>query len=225
MKIAELSARSGMANSTIKLYMRNGMLPRGARTAANQATYTSDHLRRLSLIRALREVGGLSMNQTQRVVAAIDERSIDPLRLTAAVLDATARPAPAAVGTQNEREAAYRDVDAFLAKRRWPVREGSSARREVADALVALRIFVEPGLSAEAFGPYARAAEEMAAVEFRSLRHQRGSADEAIEAAVTGTILWERVFVALRRIAHERLATRRRRTNTEPAKRTPRPRP
>lgn len=208
MKIAELSARSGTTISTMKLYLRSGMLRRGARTAANQATYTDEHLRRLSLIRALREVGGLSLDQTQRVIAAIDQKSVEPLTLMGAVIDATTRPAPAAVGTEDEREAAYGDVDAFLAERGWPVRQGSSARRDVADALAALRMFVQPGLPADAFEPYARAAEEMAAVEFGSFRQQRRSPDEAIEAAVTGTVLWERVFVALRRIAHERLATR-----------------
>ncbi len=46
MRISELSRRSGVSIPTIKYYLRDGLLPAGRATAANQADYDEDHLRR-----------------------------------------------------------------------------------------------------------------------------------------------------------------------------------
>jgi hypothetical protein len=45
---------------TIKYYVREGLLPPGQLASPNQTQYDNSHLRRLRLIRALTEVGGLS---------------------------------------------------------------------------------------------------------------------------------------------------------------------
>src|SRR2546422_2141244 len=73
MKIAELSRRSGVSGPTIKYYVREGLLRAGELTSPNQAHYDDTHLRRLRLIRALVDVGGLSIAATREVLAAIDE--------------------------------------------------------------------------------------------------------------------------------------------------------
>jgi len=64
LKMAELSARSGIAASTIRHYLRLGLLPEPLRTAPTMAYYGPEHLERLLHIRrrlqagaALREVG------------------------------------------------------------------------------------------------------------------------------------------------------------------------
>lgn len=75
MRMAELSKRSGIGVSTIKFYLREGLLPSGERTQANQAQYDDGHLARLQLIRALSEVGRLSLAEIGRVLEAADSES------------------------------------------------------------------------------------------------------------------------------------------------------
>src|SRR5260370_17144359 len=70
MRIAELSRDSGVPVPTIKYYVREGLLPPGELTSPNQAQYNDAHLRRLKLIRALCDVGGLSVAAMRDLLAA-----------------------------------------------------------------------------------------------------------------------------------------------------------
>ena len=72
MRLAELSQRADVPRSTIKFYIREGLLAQGAVHAKNQASYGSQHLERLELIRALREVAGLPLEAVARVTAQLD---------------------------------------------------------------------------------------------------------------------------------------------------------
>jgi DNA-binding transcriptional MerR regulator len=76
MRMAELSRRSGVSVPTIKYYLREGLLPAGAVTSPNQADYGNGHLRRLRLIRALIDVGGLSVAAAREVLGAVDDPSV-----------------------------------------------------------------------------------------------------------------------------------------------------
>src|SRR3954469_3247740 len=71
-RIAELSRRSGVSVPTIKFYLREGLLPPGTPTGRNQASYDGAHERRLRLLRALVEVGGLSTAALRQVLLAVD---------------------------------------------------------------------------------------------------------------------------------------------------------
>jgi DNA-binding transcriptional MerR regulator len=75
MRMAELSAESGVPVATIKYYLREGLLPPGERTSPNQARYDRQHVRRLKLVRALLDVGGLSIAGVREVLAGIDEQA------------------------------------------------------------------------------------------------------------------------------------------------------
>ena len=70
MRMSELSRRSGASVTTIKYYLREGLLPAGRQTAATQAEYDEQHLRRLRLIRALTGVRGLSVSTTRDLLDA-----------------------------------------------------------------------------------------------------------------------------------------------------------
>jgi DNA-binding transcriptional MerR regulator len=76
MRIAELSRVSRLPVATIKYYLREGLLPQGELTAANQADYSALHLHRLRLIRVLTQTGGLSLAATREVLAAIDDATL-----------------------------------------------------------------------------------------------------------------------------------------------------
>src|SRR6478752_6940457 len=69
MRMKELSEVSGVPVATIKFYQRERLLPAGERTHPNQSVYGDEHLRRIRLIRALIEVGGLSV-----AAASVDDR-------------------------------------------------------------------------------------------------------------------------------------------------------
>src|SRR5438105_27350 len=78
MRIGELSRRTGVPVATIKFYTREGLLPPGERTSPNQVAYADAHVRRLKLVRAMLEVGGLSVAAARDVLAEVDatERSL-----------------------------------------------------------------------------------------------------------------------------------------------------
>src|SRR5260370_27828727 len=78
MGIAEVSRDSGVPVPTIKYYVREGLLPPGELTSPNQAQYTDSHLRRLKLIRALCEVGGLSVAAMRHLLAAAGSPATSP---------------------------------------------------------------------------------------------------------------------------------------------------
>ena len=72
MRMAELSTTSDVPVATIKYYLREKLLPAGESETANQARYSTTHLDRLRLIRALIDVGGLSVASARSVLRAID---------------------------------------------------------------------------------------------------------------------------------------------------------
>jgi DNA-binding transcriptional MerR regulator len=72
MRIAELARRGGVGVSTVKYYLSIRLLPPGAVTARNQATYGEEHVYRLFLVRTLLETGGLSVARARAVLEAVD---------------------------------------------------------------------------------------------------------------------------------------------------------
>ena len=73
MKIAELSQRTGAPVATVKYYLREGLLPAGAPTAVNQADYDDAHVRRVKLVRALVEVGRMTIAEVRQVLDAVGD--------------------------------------------------------------------------------------------------------------------------------------------------------
>src|SRR5215218_9481436 len=73
MRISELSRVSGVPVATIKYYLREGLLPAGVPTSATSADYDERHVDRLSLIRALVDVGRLPIARVREVVTALDQ--------------------------------------------------------------------------------------------------------------------------------------------------------
>lgn len=72
MKVSELARTTGVPVPTIKYYLREGMLMLGHRMSANQAWYDHGHVRRLRMIRALVDLGGLSIAAVKAILAAIN---------------------------------------------------------------------------------------------------------------------------------------------------------
>ena len=148
--IRELAARSGVPVATIKFYLRDGLLPRGAAISATHALYGERHVRRLGTIRTLSTIGGLRLREVAAVVAAIDGGATSAV----AALAAAGRGDEA---HDEDAEAAH-EVDRFVDEELgWRVAPDAPARRDLALALSALR---RSGRADDVavFRPYARAA-------------------------------------------------------------------
>jgi DNA-binding transcriptional MerR regulator len=203
-RISELSEATGTPVPTIKYYLREGLLDRGSPTAPNQADYGEEHVRRLRLIRVLMNVGELSVADVRAVVDALSDETT-PVHQVVGLAQYALGPQPTAANENVRR--AEKEVDAFLAERKWRVHQGAPARRALAEALVSLRSLGQDATT-ELFAPYADLADELASWELDFIPAQ-GSRSAIVEAAVVGTIVFEAVLTSLRRLAHEHHSERR----------------
>lgn len=205
MRMAELSQRSGVPVATIKFYRREGLLAPGAATAPNQAVYGDAHLDRLRLIRVLREVADLPVAALRDVVAAIEDRDRS-LHEVVGTAHAALDPAAHADVSPTARARA----DRVIADAGWQVSDRAPARASLARALEAVE---ELGLSTdpEVMARYVAAADAVAAAEVESAlgADASDSRDAVVARVVAGTVLFEHVLVALRRLAQEHHSSRR----------------
>jgi DNA-binding transcriptional MerR regulator len=198
--MAELSRETEVPVPTVKYYIREGLLPSGSPRAPNQAEYGQDHVRRLRLIRVLREVGGLGITQVRRVLEAIDAEKLSLHEVLGRAHHALA---PSEEPTEPSRELARakEKVDRFIEDLEWRVSADAPARWTLAVALLALeRLWGVQG--PETFLPYARVADRVAASELAS-RPPNDSVPGTVEWMVVGTVVYEAVLTALRRLAQE----------------------
>lgn len=205
MRVGELSRRSGVAIPTIKYYLREGLLAPGVATAANQADYTEEHVRRLRLIRALIDVGGVSVAGARDVVGALEADETDPLQLLGDAQTAIA-PKHRPGRETPEWQAARERVIALVTAREWLVPRDSAAIDLVADALAAGGHLGVAELCRN-LDRYADAAVQVAAMEVRDVI-DRGDPASRMELVVLGTILGEALFSSLRMLAHQHESAR-----------------
>jgi DNA-binding transcriptional MerR regulator len=206
MKVSELSDRSGLPVQTIKYYIREGLLPKGAATAATRAEYDDRHLDRLRLIRALREIGDLSIASVKRVVGAVDDGKVglhDLLGKAQYALGPVAERHPEDAGWR----AARADVDAIVAELGWRVRPDAPTRDLLTQAFVALRRLGLPIVLTE-LRPYIEAATIIAEHEVGAVPIE-GERGRAVQTSVATNVLYEQVLLALRRMAQENASARR----------------
>ncbi len=203
MRMAELSNRSGVAIPTIKFYLREGLLPAGQRTSPNQSTYDGSHLERLRLIRALTDVGGLSVGATRDVLGAIDADI--PLDWAFGIAQRAATPLGHEV-TPVATEASM-VIDELIASRGWRVVPDNPGRRMAARVIESYRAVGQVELTAS-LSAYADAAAIVAEADLASVSERP---DRALmtETVVVGTVLGDALFAGLRRIAQEHVSHRR----------------
>lgn len=203
MRISELSRESGVPVATIKYYLREGLLPPGASTAVNQASYGDEHLRRLRLIGVLTDVGGLRLRTVARVLEAVDDEGLSTHHMLGVAHHALG-PEPT---DDADLEPALTDVARLLAARGWQVSDQAPSRRALAHALCTLRRLGRNPDHA-VLDRYADAVDQLASKE---VPHATATVPrtEAIENLVIGTIVYEAVLIALRRLAQEHHSAQR----------------
>jgi DNA-binding transcriptional MerR regulator len=212
MRIGELSRRSGVAVPSIKYYLREGLLPPGAARARNQAEYDETHVRRLRLIRALLDVGGVSVAAARDVTDALDRDDLAAHDLLGVAHHAVAprRPHRDSGGWAVARS---RAAD-LAAARGWRVRPDAPALDQLADVLVAIDDLDVIELR-DSLPTYAATAEALADVELVNVIARRDR-ERMVELVILGTVLGEALFAALRLLAHEDASARQLGEGTTP---------
>ncbi len=202
MRMSELSRVSGVPIPSVKYYLREGLLPAGHRTSANQADYGEEHVGRLRLIRALLDVGGLSVATAREVLAAVDDRELPLAAVFGTAQRSVSRadlysvPSP---GPAEER------IDALVAERDWHVSPDNPGRIGAAGVVDAFLRINRPELVG-LLDRYAEAAEIVAHADLAAVAGQRDVAGMA-ETVVAGTVLGDAMFAALRRMAQEHVTS------------------
>ena len=200
MRISELSSRSGVPVPTIKYYLREGLLQRGELSGPNQAAYDESHVRRLRLIRALIEVGGISVAAAKTVIEAID--SDLPVEQTFGIAQ---RAVSEEVDPASLDAAAVAAVDAALGG--WHVSPENPGRLAAARTLHAFAAAGQRDLRGWV-QRYAEAALLVAAADLDEVDAREGRLDKA-ELVVVGTALGDALLSGLRRAAQEHVSAER----------------
>ncbi|TDU89917.1 MerR-like DNA binding protein [Kribbella voronezhensis] len=200
MWIAELSRQTEVPVATIKYYLREGLLPAGESVGATRARYDESHVRRLRLIRALVESGGLSLARVRGVLAAVDEESQQMHAVLGAAHGALLPESIEASPESLER------VGELLDDHGWLVDDQSPDRALLANALDALDRVGHP-LDSTLLDSYLMAAEQVGDADVAHL--PAGDRAETVEATVVITALGGPVLLALRRLAQQNASARR----------------
>ncbi len=201
MRISELSRTSGVPVPTIKYYLREGLLPSGERTGRNQADYGDEHLRRLKLVRALVDVGGLSIAAVGDIIGVLESSDIVTHQVLGVVQRSMGPDEPLAVD-----RAAQDEVHAFLTSRGWGGMANDPAVRALEGVLTTARRLGHHRF-AEQFAAYADASVGIARQDFDYvLLHSR--VDDVLESMVVATVLGDAALAALRRLAQRDASAR-----------------
>ncbi|MDT7743348.1 MAG: hypothetical protein QOE59_2426 [Actinomycetota bacterium] len=201
MRVGELSRRSGVSVASIKYYLREGLLPPGERTSPNQAAYDEAHVHRLRMVRALIDVGGLSVAATRDVLAAVDDPDV-PLYVALGRASSTTTAQDDPADDQDEaRAAAERTLAAAVDERGWAVSDENPAWRTAVGVLATYARLGDDDLSAQ-LGLYMQVMEEVARREV-AVVVDRGDRARTVEGVVVGTVLGDTLLAAVRRLAQQ----------------------
>jgi DNA-binding transcriptional MerR regulator len=198
MRISELAEASGVALPTVKYYLREGLLPPGRAVSSRLSEYDEEHLRRLRLLRVLREVGDVPVSRLRALAEAV-EAGQEPFDLLQQTAEALAPPPPPAGPARRQ---AREDADLVITEAGWRIHPRSPDRENLAAAMEALATFGWGHGARGGLRPYVEAADTLARHEIAGLDTSHGGA-ALLEQMVLGQVLLGHVLDVLRRLAEE----------------------
>ncbi|MGO9929092.1 MAG: MerR family transcriptional regulator [Mycobacterium sp.] len=200
MRVSELAEQTGVSVATVKYYIRERMLAAGDPAGPRRATYDDSHVQRINLIKALTGPAGLSVSQVKAILQIIDEpRSSLDDRLagaTAVLADGVD------TGTGDESFPRARQIVGWLGE---PYRAEPPAAALLESALHAVET-AGFELHPDQFAIYG---EHMLAIAASEIANIPTDPAEAVRYAVLGTVLFEPVLAAIRRLGQQSLVKRR----------------
>lgn len=201
MRVSELAEHTGVSVATVKYYIREGMLAAGDPAGPRRATYDNSHAQRIELIKALTGPARLSMSQAKAILEIIDEPKSSLLdRLAGATRLLTDEPG-ASVGNDGGSYPRARQAVGWLGE---PYRAEPPAAALLDSALHAVEA-AGFQLHPDQFAVYG---EHMLAIAASEIDNLPTNPAEAVQYAVLGTVLFEPVLTAIRRLAQQSLAKR-----------------
>jgi DNA-binding transcriptional MerR regulator len=198
-RVSELAKQTSVSVATVKYYIREGMLAAGDPTGPRRAAYDNSHVQRINLIKALTGPAGLSVSQVKAILRIIDEPESslnDRLAAATAVLADGAD-----TGTDESYPRARQVVD-WLGE---PYRAEAPAAALLESALHAVET-AGFELHPNQFAIYG---EHMLAIAASEIANIPTDPAEAVQYAVLGTVLFEPVLTAIRRLGQQSLVKRR----------------
>lgn len=199
MRMSELLKRSGMPLATVKYYLREGLLAPGETVGATMADYGEEHVRRLALIRALTEVVGLPIAGVRTIVGLIDEPEADRFGTLGRAIEVL----PPAVEADPDGD--YPRARAALEEIGQLYDPGYAAVAQFERGLAAAEAVGLP-MGRERLHGYARHIMAIAEIDLAQL--PGADTPRAVEYSVLGTAVYEPILAAMRRLAHQDLASR-----------------
>lgn len=195
MRISELAVETGVSVSTLKFYLRERLMAPGEPISATQSSYGADHVQRVRLIRALTEVGGLSVASCRQILEAL----ANPPEEIGDLLSAAHRALPGLGADQPESES----VRSFIKALGWRVGSQSPARRSLSAAVQAAQDAGVP-MPAEAVDAYAKASMTIAEADVTVLLREP-DVEHMLQLMAVGTVMNDAILSALRRLAQEHI--------------------
>jgi DNA-binding transcriptional MerR regulator len=199
MYVSELAAYADVPVATVKYYLRAGLLPPGEVVGPRRAVYDQTHLRRLKILRMLREVGGIPVATLQQVMDAVDDAERRPHEVLCLVADALTDTAP----DLTPDPASQAMVDTALDEVGWSgVRADAVARRQLA-ALVRLLTAEGPlSIGHDTLAFYVRLTDALCRAEIDFIEDSDSRAG-TLEDMLAGEAVFGQVLALLRRMGHE----------------------
>lgn len=205
MKLSELSTVTTCPIPTIKYYLREGLLEPGRPLNGTTSEYDESHVRRLVMIRVLREVGNLPVAAVKDVLTAIDDadRGVHDVLASAVHALGPQRDLP----ERQALEPARTEVVDWLRSAGWEFSPDAPSIDVLTLALQAVREFWGTA-GPEIFDRYRVIADEIGRGDLEQIDGIE-DLDVAITQMAVGTIVWEQALIALRRLADENHSRRR----------------
>jgi DNA-binding transcriptional MerR regulator len=198
MLVSELAERADVPLATVKYYLRAGLLPPGDVVGPRRAEYDETHVRRLQILRALREVGGAPVSALQTIIDAVDDGSQPVHEVLCQISDALSPPLPVDGPGDEAREM----VDDAIARAGWTgVRPDAAARVRLAE-LIQLVSGDLLTVDEEILGYYAKLADELSRMEIAMVDTTKDRAG-MLEDMVAGEAVFGEILTLLRRLGHE----------------------
>jgi len=129
LRIGELAARTGLTAATIRYYEQIGLLPGGPRPRRSHRIYTEADVERLDLLRRLRDLLGVSLEELHEIAAAEETNLALPARLAHAtsaadrmqLVDEALQQADAVLEQVRQRVAELAQLEQMLRERRHTI--------------------------------------------------------------------------------------------------------
>lgn len=196
MRVSELVDASGLPLATIKYYLREGLLMPGEATSATQSKYSEEHVERLVLIKALTGVG-LPIGRIRTVLQLIEH----PNHSLVETLGRAISELPPYLDRDDASE--YPRARAAIGRLGQVYDPRFAAVAQLERALQAAEDVGIP-MTDERLEVYGRAIRRIAEYDLALMPE---STNAAVEYAVLGTAIYEPIMTALRRLAHQDIAS------------------